>query len=199
MTTAADLGADAVRYLGVGQAAITTESVSSWPHRPGLYAVYGSPEVWRTLTLGDPPDDRPLYVGKAETSLSRRDVGTHFGFVAGGGNSITGSSTLRRSLSAMLRTALGFRGQYRNPAKPEKPANFGLSCDQDAVLSDWMRANLRATYWEMTTSEIPLADVETAVLGQLKPPLNIQKVRHQWTRQVKEARSVMAADCAQHP
>ena len=199
MFTVADLCADAVRNLSVGQAPITAASVSSWPHCPGLYAVYACADVWRTLTLGDPPDDRPLYVGKAERSLSSRDVVTHFGFVGRGGNSVTGSSTLRRSLSALLRTLLSFRGRYRNPAKPGHPDKFGLSSGQDAQLSDWMRANLLATYWEMTSEEIPLTDVETAVLGQMKPPLNLQKVQHQWMKQVKDARSVMAADCSLSP
>ncbi len=198
MTTVAILAADAVEHLGIGQAPITAESVASWPSKPGLYAVYGCLEVWRTLKLGDPPDPRPLYVGKAERSLCSRDVGTHFGFVAGGGNSITGSSTLRRSLSAMLRTTLGLRGQYRNPAKPERPSNFGLSRDHDAVLSEWMRANLIATYWEMPRVAIPLTDIETAVIVQLQPPLNIKHARHQWMEQVKQSRLAMAADCSQH-
>lgn len=176
---------------------ITEASVGSWPNHPGLYAVYGPSEVWRTLVLGDPPDDRPLYVGKAERSLSSRDVGTHFGFIADGANSITGSSTLRRSLSALLRTSFGFRGQYRNPVKADRPANFGLSPDQDAVLSDWMRANLRATFWRMPAVGIPLKDVEKPVIDRLQPPLNIAHARHQWLKHVKRSRALMAADCSQ--
>jgi hypothetical protein len=45
---------------------------------PGLYAIYGAQDVWRELGLRDPPDDRPLYVGKAEDSLAASDVNTHF-------------------------------------------------------------------------------------------------------------------------
>jgi hypothetical protein len=197
MTTAAVLGANAIEILGVSPTTITSASINSWPLRPGLYAVYGSLEVWRTLTLGDPPDTRPLYVGKAERSLASRDVGTHFGFAIGGGNSITGSSTLRRSIAAMLRTTLGLRGQYRNPTRPERPANFGLSYDQDAVLSHWMRENLLAAYWQMPSVPTRLSEVETVVLARLQPPLNIQGVEHQWKARVKKARAVMAADCSQ--
>jgi GIY-YIG catalytic domain-containing protein len=199
MTTVAELAADAIGQLGIGPSPVTAESVDSWPSRPGLYAVYGSADVWRTLHLGDPPDGRPLYVGKAERSLSSRDVGTHFGFAGKGGNSVTGTSTLRRTLSALLRTQLGFRGRYRNPARREKASHFGLSRDHDAALSDWMRGNLVATYWEMPTLEVALDDVETAVLRRLEPPLNIAKVLHRWTKQVKEARQVMAADCSKEP
>jgi hypothetical protein len=197
MTTVAILAADAITHLGTGQSPVTGESIDSWPNRPGLYAVYASADTWRMLQLGDPPDGRPLYVGKAESSLSSRDVGTHFGFARVGSNSVTGSSTLRRTLSALLRDELGLRGRYRNPARRQKASHFGLSVDHDAALSDWMRSNLLATYWEMTTPAVPLTDVETKVLSRLKPPLNIQKVWHQWRKQVKQARVVMAADCAE--
>jgi len=49
------------------------------PPRPGLYAIHGAAGVWRDLGLGDPPGDRPLYVGKAEDNLVSRDLKTHFG------------------------------------------------------------------------------------------------------------------------
>jgi hypothetical protein len=48
----------------------------------------------------------------------------------------------------------------------------------------------------MPTPAVKLSDVEREVLNRLKPPLNIQKVSHQWTKQVKQARRLMAADCA---
>jgi hypothetical protein len=60
-----------------------------------------------------------------------------------------------------------------------------------------MRSNLLATCWKMTSSAVSLGDVETVVLTRLKPPLNIQKVSHEWTNQVRQARAVMAADCSQ--
>jgi hypothetical protein len=49
------------------------------PNAPGLYAIYADPSAWVELGLGEPPDARPLYVGKAESSLMARDVKTHFG------------------------------------------------------------------------------------------------------------------------
>jgi hypothetical protein len=59
------------------------------PSARDLYAVHGDHSVWQQLGLGDPPADRPLYVGKAEQSLADRDVRTHFSTAK------TGSSTLR--------------------------------------------------------------------------------------------------------
>src|SRR5690606_21537157 len=96
---------------------------------PGLYAVHGDVSVWDELRLTRPVDARPLYVGKAEDSLAGRDVGTHFG------TGRTGSSTLRRSLAALLRETLDLRAQPRNPANPGYFANFGLEPDGDERLT----------------------------------------------------------------
>lgn len=196
MVTVDELSRAAMAALYAPPEAITEASLLSWPASPGLYAVFGADTAWHTLGLGEAPDARPLYVGKAERSLSSRDVGTHFGF-AGGSNSITGSSTLRRSLAAQLRSTLGLRGRYRNPSIPKYASNYGLSDEHDELLSTWMRANLRATYWVHPATEVPLDAVETAVLTVLKPPLNLDKVTHRWRKSVLAARAVMAADCLQ--
>lgn len=187
----------AVKDLSVGQQPITKSSVNAWPRQPGLYAVYGAPDVWHLLSLGAPPDGRPLYVGKAERSLSSRDVRTHFGYADQGRTSITGSSTLRRSLAALLRTTLELRGRYRNLDSPGKATHYGLSPQHDQSLSDWMRHHLTATFWVHSSSEVLLGDIETAVLQEIEPPLNLQKVPHRWRKSVKSARAVMAADCTQ--
>jgi hypothetical protein len=71
------------------------------PGRPGLYAIYGGATTWNELGLGEPPDGRPLYIGKAEDSLVTRDLKTHFG------DGRTGQSTVRRSFA---QHELGKRG-----------------------------------------------------------------------------------------
>jgi hypothetical protein len=68
---------------------------------PGLYAFYASVATWKALGLGVAPDDRPLYVGKAQNTLASRDIEGHFGLRERGVQSPTGSSTLRRSLAAL--------------------------------------------------------------------------------------------------
>ena len=90
------------------------------PPVPGLYAFYGDELAWSSLGLSPAFDDQPLYVGKAERSLNGRDVRTHF--AAGK----TGSSTIRRSLAALLADELELVAVPRNMAKPDGSANFGL-------------------------------------------------------------------------
>ncbi|MGH2864053.1 MAG: GIY-YIG nuclease family protein, partial [Solirubrobacteraceae bacterium] len=75
----------------------------SVPSTPGLYAIHGNSAAWAELGLGVAPDSRPLYVGKAEDSLITRDVKTHFG------DGRTGSSTVRRSIAALLASTLDLR------------------------------------------------------------------------------------------
>lgn len=158
---------------------------------PGLYAIYGSPEIWIELGLGSPPDDRPLYVGKAEGTLASRDIACHFGRTIRGAQSPTGSSTLRRSLSALLAPKHDYRGTPRNPSNPGYFANFGLSSADDAKLTGWMGKSLRLAVWPH--DEVADLDaIETLVLRELQPPMNLNKVPTPWRRQVKAGRKLLA-------
>jgi len=59
---------------------------------PGLYAISGLAGVWLELGLGEPADQRPLYVGKSESDLASRVLTYHFGYAGR-----TGWSSPRRS------------------------------------------------------------------------------------------------------
>lgn len=158
------------------------------PPKPGLYAVYADTAGWIELGLGAPPDKRPLYVGKAEKSLISRDLDTHFR--AGR----TGSSTLRRSLAALLRDTLGLRGIPRNQSKPERPAQYALSREQDALLDAWMAAHLSLAFWIAPDGCAELRVVEIGVLSRLRPPLNLKDNPSPWQAKVAAAREAMATD-----
>lgn len=157
------------------------------PRRPGLYAIYGGPEEWVELGLGEPSDHRPLYVGKSESSLADRDLRTHFG------NGRTGSSTVRRTFAALLHDQLGLSGIPRNPARPERFANYGLSPEHDEVLTAWMRTRLTLAVWP-DDGLVELSAIERAVLRAWQPPLNLKDVETPWTARVRDARRRMAAE-----
>lgn len=163
-----------------------TEAATHVPAVPGLYAIYGDARVWRQLGLGAPPDDRPLYVGKAEKSLVSRDLKTHF--VSGR----TGSSSVRRSFAALLRDTLALRAQPRNPSRPERFANYGLRGDGDERLTRWMREHLRLAVWPSVTA-VQLVEVERALLLAWQPPLNLKDVHTPWSGNLSAARKAMAA------
>jgi hypothetical protein len=180
-----------IRSAGLALAASTArpiaEAEDDVPRRPGLYAIHAATDTWVELGLGEPPDERPLYVGKAEASLVARDIDTHFG------DGRTGWWTVRRSLAALLREPLELEGRPRNPAKPERPAHYGLSPEHDEKLTAWMRERLALAVWPKPEDcEIALGEIEAALLQKLKPPLNLTGVSTPWTAQVKATRKVMA-------
>lgn len=179
--------AEVLRALA--QRAPLAEAAPRVPARPGLYGIYGNADAWEELRLGHPPDERPLYVGKAEGSLVSRDLATHFGIGR------TGSSTVRRSFAALLREPLGLTARPRNSERPERFANYGLPPEHDERLTAWMRKNLGLAVWPKPAAcTLALAVIEVAVLAQLLPPLNLKDVRTPWTAQVKAARAAMAGE-----
>lgn len=184
------LVADALEAL-LYKARPLADAMNFVPHQPGLYAFHGPTKVWHELGLGDPPDGRPLYVGKAQEDLVSRDVMTH---LRDGG---TGWSTLRRSVAALLRARLGLEGQPRNPQKPERFANFGLSPERDRLLTAWLVEHLHLAVWPLgEMAEISLGEIERHMLARLQPPLNLKGVSTPWTAHVLAERAVMAGEAA---
>jgi len=158
------------------------------PDRAGLYAIYGATATWLQLGLDEPPDERPLYVGKAEESLVSRDLNTHFRVGR------TGQSTVRRAFAGLLRDELGLRGIPRNQQAPERPANFALSTEHDAALDVWMNARLELAVWTKPADCSSLGAIEVGVFAKWSPPLNVRDNRSTWRAKVLAARKVMAND-----
>ena len=163
---------------------VHADAVRLVPKAPGLYAFYGRDRAWAELRLSPAFDGQPLYVGKAERSLNGRDVGTHFAVGK------TGSSTVRRSLAALLVDELALVAVPRNLAKPDGSANFGLDAASEGTLSRWMEQRLTLATWSKP-ERANLDEIETAVVRQLRPPLNLDKVGEARTR-LREARRRMA-------
>jgi hypothetical protein len=161
-----------------------------------LYAIHAGREIWVELGIGEPPDERPLYVGKSESSLAGRDIGTHFGYAAGArATSVTGGSTVRRSLAALLHDKCGFRGVPRNMQRPSHYSNYGLTREQDLELSKWMRECLRLACWPLPRKcGEALERIEQDVLRRLLPPLNLKDVVTPWKPDIEASRRVMAAE-----
>lgn len=168
------------------------EALHQVPERPGLYAIHGSSASWRGLGLGDPPDDRPLYVGKAEASLPGRDLRQHFA------SGKTGSSTLRRSVAALLADGLGLVAIPRSRTGTDSAAaHYRLTDSGEVAVTDWMRSRLRIAVW-VSDEKGELASLERAVLAKLQPPLNLTGVHHRYGAQVRAARKRLAAQAKEN-
>ncbi|MGA8184758.1 MAG: hypothetical protein WB819_14085, partial [Terriglobia bacterium] len=103
-------------------------------HR-GIYAFFLSQGC---LHIGEqkitPGRDKPLYIGKTESSQKARDLGQH---LADGG---TKHSTLRRSLGALLREQLKLKPKPRSTTEtsPRRYTNFKFDAKGEAKLTKWM-------------------------------------------------------------
>lgn len=122
-----------------GVKAVTADGVE-FPKGRGLYAISEvTPSSLEAGTLDAPVGPGGLlYIGKAEKSLTRRDVRQHFGT----GN--TGRSTVRRSFAALLRDELGLVPVPRAPASATStaPATFALTEESDLRLTAWITEHL---------------------------------------------------------
>jgi hypothetical protein len=158
------------------------------PRRAGLYAIAAPGAVWGELGLGTPPDGRPLYVGKSESDLLRRDLEYHFG-----DEPTTGWSSPRRSFAALLRDELELRGVPRRPENPSYFNCFGLARGGEARLGAWMRSRLLLAVWPRPNEcPLELEPLERAIVRRLQPPINLTHVSHEWKREIKGKRKVMA-------
>jgi hypothetical protein len=162
------------------------------PGAAGLYAIYGNASVWHELGLGRPPDDRPLYVGKAETSLVSRDLDTHFE------TGKTGWSSPRRSFAALLAGELKLSAIPRRPADPEPKRHscYALKRSGDQRLSQWMQERLSLAVWAGPPA-VDLATIERSIMRGLRPPLNLTGVDQPWRKQVKRARKALTSESKQ--
>jgi hypothetical protein len=76
-------------------------------------------------------------------------------------------------------------------------SNFGWSAAHDAALTRWMKERLQLAVWPKPGDfDFTLREPESALLLELKPPLNLQGVVTQWTAQVKAARAAMAEEAS---
>ena len=138
---------------------------------PGLYALHATETGLADLGLNQHPAGRPIYVGKSQSSLRTRTLGTHFR------TGRTGHSTVRRSLAALLQENLDLTVVQR-PGKGH-PTNFSITAPGDARLTEWMFIHLRLACWACSEG-LHLPVFETAVIRHWCPPMNLDHAGIVW-------------------
>ena len=174
---------DALRSLPVP----LDEARTGVPLAPGIYAWWGRFGALPGISGPRHPtaDLQLLYVGIApngtasKATLRSRVVGDHI-------RGTTGSSTLRRSLAALLSEQQGWRSRWTT-----RPV---LVNRDELALSEWMGEKLRLTWAEHPEPWT----VETAVIAELEPPLNqadntthplygdVHEARKRWREQARD-------------
>jgi hypothetical protein len=132
------------------------EAGGAW--KPGIYAWHGDEAADELLgeALG-PVETSPLYLGRTNATLNTRIARDHL--------HNTKSSTLRRSLAAMLWDELDMRRAGRNT----------IDAASNARLTEWMLEHLDVSVAPIVDRS-NIAIIEADVLRHLDPPLNLVKV-----------------------
>lgn len=150
------------------------------PRSPGVYAIFlvdgkilgpyrALPEV-------------PIYIG-ATTNLNDREFEHHFS------TRMTGFSSPRRSVGAILRDELRLKAIPRAPGSSESNIrNYRFESDGEVRLSAWMKANLLIGIY---ACDDPFS-IEADLLNILSPLLNLKGCPNSYRPQIKLCRKACA-------
>ena len=154
-----------------GTAAKSVAEVSSYSMIRGVYAFFLMKD---SLTIGQwkfaANNGTPLYIGKTESSQKARDAGQHLCDTG------TGSSTLRRSLGAILLKQLRLKPQARSNSETSERrfTNYKFDRAGEEQLTKWMNDHLSLAFCELPKLTIPeLRACEERLIKSASPPLNI--------------------------
>ncbi len=157
-------------------------SVADIPDRaaPGVYAIFVKD---RTCLPGvDLPSSGLLYIGLSSDLAKRnhfkaRDSGFH---------------SPRRSIGAILKTSLNLTAVPRGRGRSETNyRNFRFTEDGEERLTDWMRSNLEYSIYPYDGD---VAQLETQLIRDNEPPLNLTKWRNPQKRSIQALRDSCKAE-----
>ncbi len=117
-----------------------------------------------------------IYIGITKKNQTSRIGNTHFE------SGKTESSTLRRSLGAILREELKL--------KLTPHTNYKFTPECEIKLTKWMIDNLSVSYWELDDSKSDLGATERKIIEQECPILNLQNnLNNLWKKKIEELRN----------
>ena len=164
------------------------KKVDKFSIKPGIYAIGYNSEQFPLFSAKDMiKKGTIIYIGKTESSQEKRDEKTHF---CNGG---TKSSTLRRSLGAILREELKLIPIPRSyTEKSEKRfTNFCFDEPGEKLLTNWMKVNLSLSFWEFDGSIDEIETIEKDIIQKLVPILNLKNNRsNPWSKEIKILRKI---------
>jgi hypothetical protein len=118
-----------------------------------------------------------IYIGISEAQgLKSRDYQNHF-------NGTARNSTLRKSLGSLF--------GWRSDRIYDNSGRYRFNSTREQELTRWMRDNLVMLYW--FNLNIDIGDLETKLINELDPPLNISKnkspINEAFRKELKKLRS----------
>ncbi len=152
------------------------------PHTAGCYILFADSDGMQHLGLPQENGLSVVYVGKAENSIQGRVSKTHLV------SERSGSSTLRRSLGAMLLRQLNLTPQPRSDNTEDKKrfTNYKFDSDGEVKLTDWIKTHV---FVMPVPSPYPKA-VEDLLITELSPPLNLTTWLNPYRKRIKIKRAM---------
>jgi hypothetical protein len=145
------------------------DAYQAYPKQGGIYALF----LVGDADLGDFGQSGCLiYIGIAKESLQNRDLRQHFR------NGLTGSSTLRRSLGAILKNRLQLIAIPRGSGTDSRRFNnYRFSDEGERELTSWMVSNLELGYWvpDRPLTYQQLRKEEERVTIEFRPTLDLDR------------------------
>ena len=141
--------------------------IQNFSEGPGIYAIgfegdnFPFPLKTLSVTNGD-----IIYIGKTNSSQKRRVLNTHFR------SGRTGSSTLRRSLGALLRKELTLKPIPRSLVNG-RVRDYKFIIESENKLTEWMINNLTVSFYNYLGGKRLLRELESEIISILNPILNI--------------------------
>ena len=141
--------------------------IQNFSEHPGIYAIgfegdnFPFPLTTLSVTNGD-----IIYIGKTNSSQKRRVLNTHFR------SGRTGSSTLRRSLGALLRKELTLKPIPRSLVNG-RVRDYKFIIESENKLTEWMINNLTVSFYNYLGGKRLLRELESEIISILNPILNI--------------------------
>lgn len=135
---------------------------------PGIYAFFYIGNDFPLL--GDSVSKHQIiYIGKTESSQEKRDSKTHFT------TGRTGNSTVRKSIGSILCLQENLIPIPRNDSDYEagRLSHFMFDDSSEKIITNWMKNNLALSFYEYPESKQLIDKLETEIIKQLKPILNI--------------------------
>jgi hypothetical protein len=154
---------------------------------PGIYALFYTGQ--RFPFFNEVPRYEIIYIGKTESSQLSRDARTHFT------SGKTGSSTVRKSIGSLLYSTEKLNPIPRNEIDYKKGrfSQFKFDEQSEEKITQWMKNNLAISFYEFPKSKQDIDDLETDIIMNLTPILNIEKnPRNIYRNQLKNLRKICA-------
>ena len=140
---------------------------------PGIYALFFIGNDFPLL--GDSVvKHQIIYIGKTESSQEKRDAKTHFT------SGKTGNSTVRKSIGSIVCEKENFIPIPRNESdyKKGRLSHFKFDENSEEKITKWMKNNLAISFYEFNKTKQEIEDLETKLILQVVPILNISKNPH---------------------